>query len=302
MTDCRSPIADYLMSSIDLHTHSTASDGTDAPAAVARIAKAAGLSAWALTDHDTIGGVAEAAAESVRLGIDFMPGIEISAEFPQPGTLHILGYGIDPESAVLRDMTRTLLEGRDNRNPRIITRLQALNVAITMEEVEREAGKDTNPGAVVGRPHIAAILVRKGYVATIKAAFDKYLAPGGLAYFDKERLAPRRALEMIVESGGLPVLAHPVQLRCQNDAQLETVLKNLVDMGLRGVEVIHSDHDAGHVRQYTSLAKKYRLLMTGGSDYHGAKKKDIQLGIANGRRVPREFFDALVGSALRTLH
>ncbi len=130
-------------------------------------------------------------------------------------------------------------------------------------------------------------------MATIKAAFDKYLAPGGLAYFDKERLAPRRALEMIVESGGIPVLAHPVQLRCDNDAQLEAVVKNLVDMGLRGIEVIHSDHEGSHVEKYTRMAKKYRLLMTGGSDYHGAKKKDIQLGVANGRRVPREFFEAL---------
>ena len=288
------------MSSIDLHTHSTASDGTDAPAAVARLARASGLSAWALTDHDTIGGVAEAAAESAKVGIDFMPGIEISAEYPLPGTLHILGYGIDPASAVLRDMTTTLLEGRDNRNPRIIQRLQELNVAITMEEVEREAGKDTNPGAVVGRPHIAAILVRKGYVSSIKNAFDKYLAPGGSAYFDKERLAPRKALEMIIQSGGIPVLAHPVQLRCENDAQLETVVKNLVDMGLRGVEVMHSDHDAKHVERYTELARKYRLLMTGGSDYHGMKKKDIQLGNAGGRRVPREFFDALCRAALPT--
>ncbi|MFI5380483.1 MAG: PHP domain-containing protein [Tepidisphaerales bacterium] len=288
------------MQTIDLHCHSTASDGTDAPAAVARLAKASGLSAWALTDHDTIGGVAEAAAESARLGIDFMPGIEVSAEYPQPGMLHILGYGIDSASPVLRGMTKALLEGRDNRNPRIIQRLRDLNVAITMEEVEREAGKDTNPGAVVGRPHIAAILVRKGYVSSIKNAFDKYLAPGGLAYFDKERLAPRKALEMIVESGGIPVLAHPVQLRCENDAQLETSLKNLIDMGLRGVEVIHSDHETSHVEKYTALAKKYRLLMTGGSDYHGMKKKDIQLGVANGRRVPRDFFDALVGSALRT--
>ncbi|MGA2498689.1 MAG: PHP domain-containing protein [Tepidisphaeraceae bacterium] len=287
------------MQFIDLHCHSTASDGTDAPAAVARLAKASGLSAWALTDHDTIGGVAEAAAESARLGIDFIPGIEISAEYPLPGTLHILGYGINPESAVLRSMTTALLAGRDNRNPRIIQRLQELNVAITMEEVEREAGKDTNSGAVVGRPHIAAILVRKGYVSSIKNAFDKYLAPGGQAYFDKERLAPRKALQMIIESGGLPVLAHPVQLRCANDAQLETALKNLLDMGLRGIEVIHSDHTAAHVEKYTALAKKYRLLMTGGSDYHGMKKKEIQLGVANGRRVPRECFDALcrVGTA-----
>ena len=148
-----------------------------------------GLSALALTDHDTIAGVAEAAAEAKQLGLDFLPGIEISAEYPQPGTMHLLGYGVDPQSTILRDLTKTLLAGRDNRNPKIIDKLQELGVSITMDEVEREAG-----GKVVGRPHIAAILMRKGYVASIKQAFDKYLAPGGLAYFDKERLSPARRL------------------------------------------------------------------------------------------------------------
>src|SRR2546428_12490533 len=138
---------------VDLHSHSTASDGTLSPREVAQLAKQSGLSGWALTDHDTIGGIEEAGDESTRLGIDFLPGIEISAEFPHPGTLRILGYGIDPQSAVLRDMTTTLIAGRDNRNPKIIAKLQQLGVAITIQEVEKEAGKDTNPDAVVGRPH-----------------------------------------------------------------------------------------------------------------------------------------------------
>jgi 3',5'-nucleoside bisphosphate phosphatase len=280
---------------VDLHSHSTASDGTLAPADVAALAKRSGLAGWALTDHDTIGGVAEAAAASKELGVAFIPGIEISAEFPHPGTMHILGYGVDPESAVLKDLTTQLLEGRDNRNPRIITKLQELGVAITMEEVEREAGKDVNPEAVVGRPHIAAILHRKGYVSSIKDAFNKYLAPGGAAYFDKERLKPSRALEMIRESGGLPVLAHPVQLRLENDAQLERVVKDLLDLGLVGVEVIHSDHTPDLVEKYAALADKYKLLKTGGSDFHGTNKKDIELGVARGRRVPKEFMDALQG-------
>src|SRR5215217_8588512 len=120
---------------VDLHSHSTASDGTFAPADVVRLAKESGLSGLALTDHDTIGGIAEAAAEAARVGVDFLPGIEISAEFPHPGTLHILGYGVDPASPTLRDLTDTLLAGRDTRNPRIIAKLQELGVAITMEEV-----------------------------------------------------------------------------------------------------------------------------------------------------------------------
>src|SRR3954471_23037799 len=167
---------------VDLHCHSTASDGTFAPADVVRLARERKLSALALTDHDTIGGIEEAAGEARRLGIDFLPGIEISAEYPHPGTLHVLGYGVDPFRPALRDMTRQLLEGRDNRNPKIIAKLQQLGVAITMEEVEREARVDqSEKKKPIGRPHIAAILLRKGYVNSIKQAFDKYLAPGGLA-------------------------------------------------------------------------------------------------------------------------
>jgi len=279
---------------VDLHCHSTASDGTDAPAAVARLAARSGLSGWALTDHDTVGGIAEAAAESARLGIDFVPGIEISAEFPHPGTMHILGYGIDANNPSLHELTRRLIEGRDNRNPKIVARLQELGVAITMEEVEAEAGRDHNAGAVVGRPHIAAILHRKGYVSSIKEAFNKYLAPGGLAYFDKERLAPPQAVRMIIDAGGIPVLAHPVQLGTTNDAQLETIVRGLMEHGLAGIEVIHSDHTAEQVERYTKLASRLEMLMTGGSDYHGSKKPGIELGVAGGRRIPRRFLDALL--------
>jgi predicted metal-dependent phosphoesterase TrpH len=279
---------------VDLHCHSTASDGTLSPTDVVRLARDRQLVGLALTDHDTIGGVAEAAAEAVRVGIEFMPGIEISAEYPHPGTMHILGYGVDPDSPSLRDLTRKLLEGRDNRNPRIVQKLQELGVSITMEEVEAQAGKDKDPAAVVGRPHIAAILNHKGYVTSIKQAFDKYLAPGGLAYFDKERLTPRRAVEMIHESGGLPVLAHPVQLRTQNDAELERVVKDLADLGLSGLEIIHSDHTPELVEKYTRMADRFGLLKTGGSDFHGSNKKDIDLGTAKGRRVPRELMDKLV--------
>jgi len=280
---------------VDLHCHSTASDGTLPPAEVVRLAKLSGLVGLALTDHDTIGGVEEAAAEAQRTGLLFLSGIEISCEYPPPGTMHILGYGVDPTSPTLRDLTRRLLEGRDNRNPRIIQKLNELGVSITMREVEQEA----RVGAVdktkpIGRPHIAAVLMRKGYVSSIKQAFDKYLAQGGAAYFDKERLTMREAMDLIRQSGGMPVLAHPVQLRTQNDAQLERVVKDLVDLGLVGLEVIHSDHDQRMVDTYTHLATTYGLLKTGGSDFHGTNKKDIHLGVPNGRRIPREFLDRLL--------
>lgn len=282
---------------VDLHCHSTASDGTLSPAQVVQLARDSGLSALALTDHDTAGGIHEAQNEANRLGIDFLPGIEISAEFPHPGTLHILGYGVNPDSPQLKSLTETLLSGRDNRNPRIIEKLNQLGVAITLQEVEDEAKKDLADPAgskkPIGRPHIAAVLLRKGYVSSVKQAFDKYLAQGAPAYFDKERLTPRQALQCIRDSGGLPVLAHPIQLRTENDAQLDRIVKDLVDLGLAGIEIFHSDHDATWVAKCTQLADHYHLLKTGGSDFHGTNKKDIRLGVANGNRVPRDLFDNL---------
>lgn len=276
------------MTYVDLHSHSTASDGTLPPREVVRLAKQSNLTALALTDHDTVAGCADAADEAAKLGIDFLSGIEISAEYPAPGTMHILGYGVDPENPALKQLTDTLIAGRDNRNPRIVEKLNEMGVAVTMKEWEDQAG-----GGVLGRPHLAAILVRKGYVSSIKLAFDKYIGQGAPAYFDKERLTPKQAFERIGASGGIAVLAHPVQLRTENDAQLETVVKNLLDLGLAGIEVLHSDHDDAWVAKCTALADRFGLLKTGGSDFHGANKKDIPLGLARGRRIPRDMFDAL---------
>jgi 3',5'-nucleoside bisphosphate phosphatase len=277
------------LSFVDLHCHSTASDGTLPPRDVVRLAKDCNLSALALTDHDTVAGCADAGDEAKKLGIDFLCGIEISAEYPSPGTMHILGYGVDPDSPQLKSLTETLIAGRDNRNPKIIAKLNEMGVAVTMREWEDEA-----KGNVVGRPHLAAILVRKGYVSSIKLAFDKYIGQGAPAYFDKERLTPRQALDRIQAARGLAVLAHPIQLRTQNDAQLERVIKDLVDLGLAGIETIHSDHDAAWIDKTTALANRFNLLKTGGSDFHGSNKKDIQLGSANGGRIGREMFDALL--------
>lgn len=277
------------MTYVDLHAHSTASDGTTPPGDLAQLAVEAGLSAFALTDHDTIAGLPDAAAAANAAGVDFLPGIEVSCEIPRPGTMHILGYGVDVESDVLRDMSAQLIAARDDRNPRIIRRLNELGVDITIEEAERQAG-----GGVVGRPHIAALLVEKGHVPTIKAAFDRYLGQGGAAYFDKERLPYAKAFELIRAAGGLPVLAHPVQLRLTDDATLVALVAKLKDAGLAGIEVIHSDHERTDVEKFIALAEQYNLLKTGGSDFHGTNKKDIHLGTARGRRIPREYLDALL--------
>jgi hypothetical protein len=277
------------MTSVDLHCHSTASDGTLPPEEVVRLAKKIGLSALALTDHDTIAGIPAAAAEAVKQGIDFLPGIEISCEYPRPGTMHLLGYGIDPASRILTDLTRTLVEGRDARNLQIVAQLNSLGIPVTLQEIVDVAG-----GKVIGRPHIAEVLVRRGVVSTKQEAFDRYLGQGGRVYVDKEQLTARRAIEMIRESDGIPVLAHPSQLKKENNAQLENVIKELIDFGLMGVEVIHSDHTDSLIEFLNAIAQRYNLLKTGGSDFHGGNKPNIQLGKAAGRQIPRAFFDALV--------
>lgn len=277
------------MDFVDLHSHSTASDGTLAPAAVVRLAKELGLTALALTDHDTIAGLAEAHAEAASLGVDFLPGIEVSCEIPRPGTMHVLGYGVGSNSPVLRQMSESLIAARDDRNPRIIRRLNELGVDITLADVEAKAG-----GGVVGRPHIAAVLVQKGIVPTTQSAFDRYLGQGGAAYFDKERLERGQAMQLIRAAGGLPVLAHPVQLRMADEAMVEKTVKELVDLGLAGLEVIHSDHSPTDVERFSRLADRLGLIKTGGSDFHGANKKNIQLGMANGYRIPRAFFDNIL--------
>lgn len=273
---------------VDLHCHSTASDGTMSPREVVRLASEIKLSALALTDHDTIGGIAEAADEAAIRGIDFLPGIEISAKFPLPGTLHILGYGIDPANATLTKLTEELRGGRDDRNERIVAKLQTLGIDITIDEVLARAQ------GTVGRPHIAQVLVAKGVVTHPQVAFDKYLGQGGLAYEDKERFTPREAIAMIHAAGGVAICAHPTQLRLANFPILERVLKDLVDLGLDGVEVIHSDHRPFDVRFLNAFADKYKLLKSGGSDFHGTIKSNVKLGIARSRTIPRAYYDAIL--------
>lgn len=223
----------------------------------------------------------------MKVGIDFLAGIEISAEYPRPGTMHLLGYGIDPANATLTNLTRDLIAGREGRNERIIAKLQALGMKITLDEVLAKAT------GTVGRPHFAAVLVEKGYVATNAEAFKHFLGQGGSAYEDKETISPKRAIEMINAAGGVAVLAHPIQLKKENDAQLESEIKNLTDFGLGGLECIHSDHRDSYTEQLIELSKKYALVKTGGSDFHGGSKPHIRLGRAGRRRVPSEWFEHL---------
>ncbi len=284
------------MSLVDLHTHSTASDGTLTPTQLVQAAVRSGLVGLALTDHDTGNGLIEARAAADANKLRFVPGIEISAEFPQPGTMHILGHFIDPLSPALHDMSRILLEGRNQRNPKIVARLNELGCPITLEQVITiaRAGVPQGEPFVVGRPHIARALLDAGCVKSMKEAFDQYLGTTGKAYFDKERLTPKQAIECIHKAGGLATLAHPVQLRLSNHAELQTVISKLKDIGLDGIEVWHSDHGPHDSKLLLEFARRYDLACTGGSDFHGGNKPDVQL--VSGRNnvsVPVDVLDRL---------
>lgn len=284
------------MALVDLHTHSTASDGTLSPTQLMQQAGAAGLAGIALTDHDTGNGLVEAAAEARRLNLRFVPGIEISADYPTPGTMHILGHFIDPVSPALGAMSRLLLDARNERNPRIIARLRELGCNVTMEQVEAIAHKNVPAGSpvVIGRPHIAQALVQAGCVANLKQAFDGFLGTTGSAYFPKERLTPRQAIDCIHAAGGLASLAHPVQLRTGAPAETQTVINRLAEAGLDGLECYHCDHRPQDIEFFLGLTRRYNLVATGGSDFHGGNKIDVHLGRGkNNVAVPESVLDRL---------
>lgn len=281
---------------VDLHTHSTASDGDLPPQEVVRLADAEGMAVVALTDHDTIAGLPQAAQAARVLEIRFVNGVEISAKFTG-GTLHILGLGINPEDETLGATLNQLRRARDERNPKMIARLQQIGIDISMDELRRSAGSkgrrdsgvDGQP--VVGRLHMAGLLLQKGYVNSIDEAFERYLGQGKAAYVDKEKLSPFQAIEAIHAAGGLAILAHPVELNCPNSAVLERVVRSLIDDGIDGIEVYHSAHDPIQTRMYLELARRYHLLVSGGSDFHGSAKPGVQIGYP---RVPIEAVEQLL--------
>ena len=264
---------------VDLHTHSTASDGSLPPAEVMRRADARNLAAVALCDHDTVAGLAEArAAAAERPGLGFVAGVEFSAR-PIAGTLHILGLGICPEAPSVLALAERLRRARQERNPRIVARLRELGLAIDMADVRRAAGAAADDEhAVLGRPHVARALVAKGLAADPPEAFRRYLARGRPAYVERERPAPAETIAGIHDGGGLAVAAHPVHWSCANRAQLERVLRSLVGCGLDGVEAYHPDHGPEQTRALLELARRLGRIVTGGSDFHGAHKPGVRLG------------------------
>ena len=273
----------------DLHMHTVHSDGTYTPTELVRLAKRAGLACIALTDHDTLNGIAEAQEEGNRSGIEVIAGVEISVKF-EPGTMHILGYFVDRNSGQLKRKLEDIQEARRQRNPMIIQKLKAFGLQITLEEVERESG-----GGQVGRPHFARVLVNKGYVKDFDEAFNKYLAKGQPAYVDKRKLSSQDAIDMIEEAGGIASLAHPKQLKLDSKLdEFERVIAELKDQGLKGLEVYSSCQSPVEAARYKKTAERLGLLITGGSDFHGANRPQIQLGwLGEGAEIPYETIDQM---------
>jgi predicted metal-dependent phosphoesterase TrpH len=281
---------------IDLHIHSSASDGSLSPAAILEHARKLNLAAIAITDHDSIDGTKAALRSGIPPSLHFLTGVEISAAyppfFPGSGSFHILGYGFRPDDPFLNQTLKKLQDVRKNRNPKIIRRLNELGFPVSLEEVQQIGGEGQ-----IGRPHIALALKEKGYVASIGEAFQRLLGAQKPAYVGKERLGCKETIEMIRGAGGIAALAHPGLLDIADETQLKTLVKNLMTTGMGAIEVYYPQHTAEQTAQFVRLAKQHGLLMTGGTDYHGALTPGIQMGSGNGDLfVPFQIYEALMGA------
>lgn len=263
-----------MANTVDLHTHSTASDGLCAPAELVRLAREAGLTRIGLVDHDTTEGLADALETGEQLDVTVVPGIEVNTDLPdKQGEAHVLGYYIEYEKPDFQATLRTLRDARARRGERMVERLRKQGLNITWERVREIA-----QGAV-GRPHVARALIEQGYAESVSDAFDKYLSPGRPGYVPRYKLSPVDAVHFIKSARGVPVLAHPAYI----PALERQVLPELVIAGLQGLECYYGDYDESTVERLLKLADTYGLVPTGGSDYHGPNMHPTPLG---GRHVP----------------
>ena len=263
---------------IDLHMHSTRSDGSFSPKDVVTHAAALGISTISLTDHDSVAGVAEATTAGNEIGVGVIPGVELSAQVGEKD-IHILGYFIDPEQGDLNSFLKKFQDARIERAEKIVEKLNRMGIPIQMAHVLAKAGN-----AAVGRPHVADVMVEEGFVFSSNEAFYKYLGYAKPAYQPKYTMSPEEAIEVIHASGGLASLAHPI-LYARDD-----LIPKFADVGLDAIEVMHIKHEKKDVKRYSDVAKKYGLLKTGGSDCHGDGRGDAIMGQV---KVPVEFLDAM---------
>jgi hypothetical protein len=280
---------------IDLHTHTTESDGSLSPEALIEAAKQARLDAIAITDHDTFAGYDEAVPLAAKAGIDLICGIELSTKMPtrdrpRGKTVHLLGYWLkSAPSADFREWLGGLQASRMDRNVRLVERLNELGIAITLEEAQA-IGR-----SMTGRPHFAKLIVEKGYVKTTQEAFDKYLDEKGAAYVDRDEPTLAEGIRHIRAAAGVSSLAHPIRLGKRIPAQEEDLIRQMGKMGLQAIEVYHSDHTERDTERYQWIARRYDMAVTGGSDFHGDAKPGVLLGSGrNGNvTVPNKVLDRL---------
>jgi 3',5'-nucleoside bisphosphate phosphatase len=260
---------------IDLHTHTNASDGSYTPAELVEAAQNAGLEALAISDHDTFAGYDEAAAVARQRGLELIPGVELSTRMSSTReyNVHVLGYFLEAHpSFSFRTWLENLVASRRERNVKLVEKLRAMDIDITLPEVEA-LGR-----TITGRPHFARLLVRKGHAANTEEAFRKYLAESAPSYVQRRGPPVETGIQQIAAGGGLPVLAHPVRLGVRDHSAEEALIGKMRDAGLRGIEAYHSDHRPQDVERYLALAQKFELAVTGGTDFHGSAKPEIALG------------------------
>lgn len=276
------------MSQIDLHVHTTASDGSVSPAGIVDLAKQFGLSAVGITDHDTVEGCREAEEQGLKEDIEVIPGIEFGTRYEGIGMVHILGYFIDIDNKELQDELRFIVYDRDNRNYAIIKKMQEDGI-----DVDYRAVKDRF-GDVIGRPHIAQFLVEHGLAEDTKDAFNRFVGKGMKYWLPRETLALERCIELILNAGGLAVLAHPFEYNFSK-VGLEELLNFCIEKGVTGLECRHSSHTAEEMIFLEYLADARGLFKTGGSDFHGFEiKPEIMLGSGkNNVTVPDEWLEIM---------
>lgn len=260
---------------IDLHVHSNVSDGTLTPAQVVGLAARIGLKAMALTDHDTVKGIGEAQREAGKYPLELIPGIEISAWYHKR-EIHILGLYVDDKNEDFTAQLDEWKQGRSRRNEEMLDRFAQIGLPIPREDFFKEF-----PGEVITRAHFARYLLNHGFVSSMDEAFARYVGDGCPCYVPKRRVEPKEALAVIRRAGGVSVLAHPMLYR-MNQAEVEELVKLLKEQGLDGIEGIYSTYSKKEEEFVCSLARKYDLLITGGSDFHGSNKPSISLGVGKG--------------------
>lgn len=262
---------------LDLHCHTTASDGLMTPGNIIKRAIHEGLNILAIADHDSVNGIGEAIQAAKGTGISFIPAIELSVDFPS-GDFHLLGYGIDYRNQDLLKQLAGLKSIREERIPRIIEKLHEIGIELTLENVREES-----QGAAPGKPHVARAIVKKGYASDVKAAIRKYLIKGMPGYVPKQKIDLASAFELIKSAGGLPVLAHPKSLKCEDSGEYDRIIESCICHGLIGIEVYAATHEDMDVAMFAETAKRYNLIATGGSDFHGDNAE--RLGYYGGDRI-----------------